>query len=941
MSLLKLYFLGPPRLELNGKLVEPDTRKAIALVAYLALTGERYDRDALAALLWPELDGSRARAALWRTLSALKAAVGEAPLYATRTVIGLNPEATWCDVLAFRDLLEGDPSDGELEQAVDLYRDDFLAGFSLRDSLSFDDWQLLEAQNLRRGLENALEKLTRDGLTRGQIARSLPFARRWLQLDPLREEAHRQLMRLYAADNRRDAALRQYRECVRVLEEELGVAPLPETTDLYEAIQENRLAAPPPPPPAPTSPAAAARPSIPLVGRGRELTDLRENYRQVGPDGRLLVVSGEIGIGKTRLVEAFLQELAPVRLLAARCYEGEQNLAYAPFLQGLTAALQQPDAAGRLAAVDPLWLAEAARLVPALADFAGELPPAAADGPGAQSRFFEGIFQVVAALLAGDEPGVFWVDDAHWADAASLDLLAYLTRRLEGQPYGILLTKSDQEQPAAGRLERLIHEARLDGRAALISLARLSEADVGELLHAGAAPIDLAPRLFRETEGLPSFITAYLADQGELAATGEWTLPHSVRDLLRARLAGVDEAGRQLLQTAAAIGRDFDVDLLQKASGRGEEEVISGLEALLNRRLLVEQESQPTFVFSHDKLRQMVYDETRLIRRRLLHRRLAQALKEPSHRWRGQVLEGQIAHHLQLAGQEDEAAAYYKLAGDHARLLYANREALAHYEAALALGHPDPAALHEACADLHTLAGDYTAARSGFEMAASIAAAADDPAVLGRVEHKLGQVYLRQGEWTLAERQLHRAGALYEAAGAVARRATLLGDLSYAAYRQEALAPARELARQARELAETAGSPLVLAQIQNILGILARRQEELDEAVQVLEEGRRLAEEAGHLPVQVASLNNLALTEMAACRYEPALAHLQTALRLCETYGDRHYQAALHNNLADLYHLSGREDEAMAHLMEAVTLYAEVGRQEDAWQPEIWKLSEW
>ncbi len=371
MSLLKLYFLGPPRLELNGKLVEPDTRKAIALVAYLALTGERYDRDALAALLWPELDGSRARAALRRTLSALKAAVGEAPLYATRTVIGLNPEATWCDVLAFRDLLEGDPSDGELEQAVDLYRDDFLAGFSLRDSLSFDDWQLLEAQNLRRGLENALEKLTRDGLTRGQIARSLPFARRWLQLDPLREEAHRQLMRLYAADNRRDAALRQYRECVRVLEEELGVAPLPETTALYETIQENRLAAPPPPPPAPTSPAAAARPSIPLVGRGRELTDLKENYRQVGPDGRLLVVSGEIGIGKTRLVEAFLQELAPVRLLAARCYEGEQNLAYAPFLQGLTAALQQPDAAGRLETVDPLWLAEAARLVPALADFAG------------------------------------------------------------------------------------------------------------------------------------------------------------------------------------------------------------------------------------------------------------------------------------------------------------------------------------------------------------------------------------------------------------------------------------------------------------------------------------------------------------------------------------------------------------------------------------------
>ena len=256
MTPLKLYFLGPPRLERDGQIVEPDTRKATALLAYLALMGERPSREALAALLWPEFDDSRAKAALRRTLSALKAAVGSQAIHATREIIGLEMGHVWCDLLAFHQALAAAAThthqneslcaacQAHLETAVSLYRDDFLSGFSLRDSLPFDEWQLQQAEQLRRELNNALEQLVQNASRQQNFDSGIDLAHRWLQLDPLREEAHCQLMRLYAWAGQRNNALLQYRDFVRFLDEELGVPPLSETTALYHDIQNGRIQQP-------------------------------------------------------------------------------------------------------------------------------------------------------------------------------------------------------------------------------------------------------------------------------------------------------------------------------------------------------------------------------------------------------------------------------------------------------------------------------------------------------------------------------------------------------------------------------------------------------------------------------------------------------------------------------------------------------------------------
>ena len=249
MSRLALHLLGPPKIECDGTLVKLGRRKAIALLAYLAVTGQAHSRETLAALLWPEYDTERAHANLRRTLWALNKALGKTWLDTEGDHVGLAwPSRMHLDVCDFEQRIAECRAHGHadaevcaaclepLAAAAALYHGDFLAGFTLRDSPAFDEWQFFEAERLREALASALERLVQGRVAEGSLAPAIDVARRWLALDPLREAAHRELMRLYAWDGRRTAALRQYEECVRILEEELGVPPEPETDQLHRAI---------------------------------------------------------------------------------------------------------------------------------------------------------------------------------------------------------------------------------------------------------------------------------------------------------------------------------------------------------------------------------------------------------------------------------------------------------------------------------------------------------------------------------------------------------------------------------------------------------------------------------------------------------------------------------------------------------------------------------
>jgi DNA-binding SARP family transcriptional activator len=224
---------GAPVIERDGKPVPVDTRKAIALLAYLAFMSRPAARDELTALLWPDSDHVRGRAALRRTMSALSTALGGSGLRTDGDSVSLDRDQLWLDLDEFQDLAaKGDAK--SLTRAVDLARGDLLAGFGLRDSEAFDDWQRGAEEQMRREVGSVLERLA-EALAPTDVDAAISYARRWLALDPLQEAAHRSLMRLHAQKGDRAAAIRQYRDCVALLERELGVGPDEATTELYEA----------------------------------------------------------------------------------------------------------------------------------------------------------------------------------------------------------------------------------------------------------------------------------------------------------------------------------------------------------------------------------------------------------------------------------------------------------------------------------------------------------------------------------------------------------------------------------------------------------------------------------------------------------------------------------------------------------------------------------
>ncbi|HEY8657275.1 MAG TPA: BTAD domain-containing putative transcriptional regulator [Candidatus Limnocylindria bacterium] len=253
MPELRVLLLGAPLIAVGRTPIATDTRKATALLAYLAVSEQPQRRATLAALLWPDADEQKARGALRRTLSVLRTALGDRWLEADGETIDLERSHARIDVAEFRTAI----ADGRLSDAAKLYRGDLLAGFSLRDSPAFDDWQADQADALRSTYAEVLTGLAAGAERARDLAAALGYARRRLAIDPLHEPAHRELMRLYAASGDRSAALLQYRDCARLLDRELGVAPAEETRSLHDAIEAGTLDDPDAPPEVATASALA------------------------------------------------------------------------------------------------------------------------------------------------------------------------------------------------------------------------------------------------------------------------------------------------------------------------------------------------------------------------------------------------------------------------------------------------------------------------------------------------------------------------------------------------------------------------------------------------------------------------------------------------------------------------------------------------------------
>jgi DNA-binding SARP family transcriptional activator/tetratricopeptide (TPR) repeat protein len=966
---LSIRLLGPVEILVEGRALAVDTRKAIALLAYLAITAQPASRDRLAALLWPESGDPDARSALRRTLSVLNAALGPQRLTIDRQRVELMDSDMTIDLRVFRERLHdarrhGHPPDQAcascitlLEQAQLLDRGEFMAGFSLRDSDSWDEWHRGEAEAVDRERSAALERLTRALAVAGRWDGAVRVARRWLEVDPLHEPAHRILIEAHGRAGELAAAIGQYRACSRILGAELGVRPLPETTATYEAVRDGVIAPEPAPPsstevPPPAATLDSPEPSVgatlgrlPIVGRNPELARLAAVV--ASSQSTVVVVIGEAGIGKTRLIDALGEDVlaAGGSVLSARAWSGEQGLPFGPIVGLLRSALGRTDAQQWLARLDPTTRWVIARLtgvrLEGFAGFSDGPGLVSADGPSDRLRVLEGIADALNASGSTAGAGLVRVDDLQWADASTLEALAYLGRRLEDRrPDGRRLILALNWRPEdIGATEALLRTIEHLPGSMVIRPERLDRYAIDELVraagahHLTAAAVDL---LAAESEGLPLHLVEALA----IGDQPSGAMPPGIRAILEQRLAAVSEVAGQMLAAAAVVGRSFDPDLVRRASGRSEEETVTGLEELVRRNLIREAPIEPgrqPYDFAHSRVRDLAYERISLARRRLLHARVADAIRTTGEPVDELARTSLLAEHERAAGRPGAAAEAYVRAAELARAVQANAEALAAFEAAQSLGHPDTLGLEEAIGAMRTRLGDYPGALAALETAAAIA----PPDRLAAIERRLGWIQFRRGDLAAAESHLAAALAALDPDASPSRRSEIQADRSVVAHRAGDKAAALALARMALDMIDPAVHPGAAAVAHRLLGLVAQAEGTLDRARAELSQSLILAGQANDLDAAIAAEHALSRVDLAGDDPGAALGHARTALAGTTRSGDRHVEAAVENTMADVLHALGREAESREHQRRAVGLFAAVGGAAASLEAEIWKLVEW
>jgi tetratricopeptide (TPR) repeat protein len=567
-----------------------------------------------------------------------------------------------------------------------------------------------------------------------------------------------------------------------------------------------------------------------------------------------------------------------------------------------------------------------------------------AESPGARVRLLDAIVRAVAALAHGPVPGMIWIDDLHLADESTLEAATYLARRLAGRPLLVLLAWRREDLPVSA-LAVADDLSRIPD-ATVVSLDRLDRAAIAEIVAAASpatagdvATLDPATdALYAESEGLPLHVAEALAS-GDPTGAG---LRQGVEAMLRERIGSVGETAGQVVSAAAVIGRSFDLATVRATSGRSEDETVEALEELARRGIVRELPGSVggpiRYDFAHRRLRDSAYQATSLARRRLLHRRTADALRQdPSGGGRDDVGRyALIASHEREAGRVDAAAAAYLEAAAGAEAVFANREAIENLEAALALDGTGSAAAHERIGDLRARLGEYQDAIAALETAAALVAHDDLP----RIELALARVHRRRGDLTAAES--HLASALGSSTGLTdGLRAAGLVEMSLVALRRGDLGAAEAAAVDAGRAAQTGRDDHRAGVAERLLGLVAQARGDVPAARAALERSVALAADDPDPTASIAASTALALTLAAAGSVDEAIAMATTALDTCRRIGDRHLEAAVENHIADICHDAGRTEESMAHLKRAVSLFAEVGEGATEREPGIWALAAW
>jgi DNA-binding SARP family transcriptional activator len=751
------------------------TRQARQLLKILLTERPRpVSTDLLIELLWPNSTPNAAATTLRSAINALRNVlepdrpnrapsryiVTQAPGYAFHLAVNI-----WLDVEDFEHKLNlahvsADPAVrlALIESAIDLYKDDYLI------SDPYADWLQNERERLRERFFNALLQAADLYAEGGHYADAITACRRLLARDEVRENAYQSLMRYQAESGDSAGALLTYERCRTILLDELGADPSPLTQMLHQQILNGEikprpvivsatlssvvspvvapvsasasasaaalgalgmgLAAPagglpgegasniPPLPPRALLPVLDANVARVLVGRESELAHMRSRLQEVvAGQGALLILSGEAGVGKTRLAYHLLQLAAEqeATVISTSCQILEKDLPFAPLADILGRYLYGlPDAV--VHSLPPASMAQLTQIVPSLHDrlHTGNLwivdATVAADEN--RQRLIDSIVTIVATL-ANQRPLALFLDDLQWADPDTLAILNRLVQRLPNLRLFLLLAYRGEELAENEALGAFLHGLARTHPQSHTSVPRLSQEEVTEFVtqlvgEESQRTAELGAFLYLTTQGNALFVTEALRDLEErlLAADGRersltqlladesnsfrrtLTLrrnPH-LQEIVMERVNRLPQDARTILSLSAVIGRDFSLDLLETAAAH---DPLAPLEMLLARRFLLERPDDH-LDFTHQVVRQTVYDSLNILQRRRLHLAVAEALIKLG---QGAANPGEIAFHYGQAGSSHrlDVAHYSVLAGEKLLHAYGFRQAVDTFQRALAL----------------------------------------------------------------------------------------------------------------------------------------------------------------------------------------------------------------------------------------------------------------
>jgi len=789
---LRISTLGPFTIQRNDEEIPASAWGSQQTRTILKVLLTRHDHvvsaDQLVDILWPDDNPDTARNRLHVRISQLRRALDpgnpSAYILTHRGGYSFNPEADcWIDAVEFEARAEWGRRCQECENlseaiaayetACALYRGDFL------EEELYEDWTLAERERLRERFLTVLTELAECYARQGRYRRAIARCRRVLVADACRETVYARLMRYHYYAGEQSQALRTYERCCQVLADEMGVEPLPQTAALYKQLLNQDISVSEAHYPEPVyeerlTEAPYSLGQMPFVGREDEYARLAASVKRVvDGNGGLAIISGRAGIGKTRFVHKVLGYARQLgaSTLEGRGFELERALSYQPFVQALRSYVPTTDPQP-LREVPSIWLAETSTLLPELSGLFPDLRPNAPLPPQhRKNRLFEGITQFILHI-SRRQPLVIFIDDLHWTDRPTLELLHYVVRHIAAEKVLLIGTFRSEEVTKDHALNELLRGVNRAQMLARIELPSLTEEAITNLIaqmaHSPTGNGPFAQHIYRETVGNPLFITATLQNLFEngllhVDEEGKWlfedaafitdeqelTIPPTIQEVIEARLARLDTTSRCLLAAASVLGQEFDPDHLQKVSGFNDEEHFQALDNLLRRNLIQEGTGVHRYRFDHSKVREVTYAGLDAPQRAILHRKVGQVLEE-QYQNRLEKVAGQLARHFQLAGEPSPTIKYSIMAGQETLHTCDHQEAVAYLqqaltvaeEANLSLTRAQHLAIQRGLGDAQWMAGHYDLARACYKKALS---SAETPVEMDGLGFKAAYLDAQQG----------------------------------------------------------------------------------------------------------------------------------------------------------------------------------------------------